>query len=203
MNDPLKEAVNTLLGRIAGSGCDDGVVSLAPDPSCHRCQFERGACLRATFGGHSAEFSTFDPLTATTRISFMAGADLRGPARRSAAAAIVNATAGFFCISRRHRACDPSCHAACMAELLVFLRGRRFSWVGEAECHDQVLRRLAVADPQHAAVLIVTGDGLTRDDIGEIISRDGPGREVLWIGPSTSAVAALLSHPHWCPHGVS
>ena len=203
MNDPLKEAVHTLFDRIAGSGCDEGVVSLAPDPSCIRCQFERGTCLRATFGGRSAEFSTFDPLTATTRISFMAGADLQGPAQRSAAAAIVNATAGFFCISRRHRACDPACHSTCTEELLAYLRGRRFAWIGEAECHDQVLRRLVIGNPRDAAVLLVTGDGLARDDIGEVISREGPGREVLWIGPSTSAVAALLSLPHWCPHGNS
>ncbi len=77
--DLIRTAIKRLESRLEGSGSEEGVVRIDTDPDRITCQYETGACLRATYGGRSAEFVTMDPLTATTRIGFMFGAGLEKP----------------------------------------------------------------------------------------------------------------------------
>jgi hypothetical protein len=74
--DLLRDAIDKLELRIAGSGSEDAIVTLVTDPDVIYCQYEKGACIKAVYGGRKAEFITADPLVATTRIGFMFGATL-------------------------------------------------------------------------------------------------------------------------------
>jgi len=131
--DLVRNAIKRLESRLEGSGSEEGVVRIDTDPDRIICQYEKGACLRATFGGRSSEFVTMDPLTATTRIGFMFGAGLEKPNQRAAACAILNVVAGFFCISRVLKSCLPESHPQCLAALrceigqapVLYWRGKR------------------------------------------------------------------------------
>ena len=74
--DLIRSAIKRLQTRIEGSGSEEGVVRIDIDSDRIVCQYEKGACLKAAYGGRSSEFVTMDPLTATTRIGFMFGAKL-------------------------------------------------------------------------------------------------------------------------------
>jgi len=116
--DILKDAVRRLEELTRGSGCEDGNIVLSVNPDRAVCQFEKGACMEAAFGGTTAEFITFEPTRGTTRLTFLFGAALERPAHRAAACAIINVMTGFLCISRTRLSCDPECHAACMRDLI-------------------------------------------------------------------------------------
>ena len=49
------------------SGCEDSGVVLDVNADAVTCQFERGAYMTASFGGRSAEFTTYDPSGQTQR----------------------------------------------------------------------------------------------------------------------------------------
>jgi len=115
--DIIGEAVKRLEDVVACGGCEDMGVRLDVEPDAETCQYERGACMTALFGGRIAEFVTDNPIRATTKISFMFGAPLDNPATRGAACAIINVTTAFFCISRVRRACPVASHGACLKEL--------------------------------------------------------------------------------------
>ncbi|MDD1711716.1 MAG: hypothetical protein LUQ69_00940, partial [Methanoregulaceae archaeon] len=101
------EATRKIEEQLRESGCEDGIVRIDTLPGCTLCQYEKGACMIASFGGRSAEFVTFDPVRATTRISFMFGATLEKTTQRIAACAIINVITGFLCLSRKLHACAP------------------------------------------------------------------------------------------------
>ena len=96
--DIITKAVRHLENRIHGSGSEEGIVTIETNPETVICQYERGACLRATYGGRSAEFVTMEPIVARTRIGFMFGATLEKLPQRAAACAIMNVATGFFCL---------------------------------------------------------------------------------------------------------
>lgn len=77
--DIVTDSVNRLEEMLKCSGCEETGVRLDVDPDAHNCQFERGACMTASFGGRTAEFVTDDPIRATTKISFMFGTPLEPP----------------------------------------------------------------------------------------------------------------------------
>ncbi|MBP1928642.1 hypothetical protein J2741_001189 [Methanolinea mesophila] len=199
--DLLVDAVKKLEETAKGSGCEDGTVVLRVDPERKYCQYERGACMEAVFAGRAAEFVTDNPTRATTRAGFMFGAALEKPAQRAAAAAITNALAGFFCISRVMRSCDPDCHARCLAGLReeigassVFVLGDCGVLSGEHERHR--IRHAGDADR-----VLVTGEGMIAPGAGDLLEASGNTGRVLFLGPSTAGVAALENIPHWCPFG--
>lgn len=198
--DLIRDSIDKLEQRIAGSGSEDAIVSLVTDPDVIYCQFEKGACIKAAYGGRSAEFITADPVVATTRIGFMFGATLGTLPQRAAAAAIINVVTGFFGISRVLKSCDPACHRECLAALRGDIGSGRFFPVG---LHGNVLARLGptCGDPETADVILVVGDGLIAKGTGDLLACIQGKKRVLFLGPSTSGVCALEGCLHWCPYG--
>ncbi|MDI9633192.1 MAG: hypothetical protein QFX32_03955 [Methanolinea sp.] len=197
--DIVKDAVRRLEEIVRGCGYEDGNIVLSVNPDRRVCQFEKGACMEAAFGGRVAEFVTFEPTRATTRLSFLFPAALEKPAHRAAACAILNVVARFLCISRVGRSCDPRCHAACMAELVAHVGGRK---AGGLHVPPPTLaafpRRADVAG--EGEIVLVNGEGLISEEFARLAGEGGAGR-VLLVGPSTAGVASLENLPHWCPYG--
>jgi len=198
--DIITRAVKHLENRIHGSGSEDGIVTIQTDPDVVICQYERGACLRATYGGRSAEFVTMEPIAVRTRIGFMFGAALEKFSQRAAACAIMNVTTGFFCLSRVLKACDPGAHKDCLAALKKEIGGGSIYPVGMA---PNALARLenVVTSPDEADIILVVGDGLIEPGTGDILSRYAGTKRILLVSPSTAGVGALLGCTHWCPFG--
>jgi hypothetical protein len=198
--DLIRDAIDKIELRIAGSGSEDAIVTLVTDPDVIYCQYEKGACIRAVYGGRSAEFITADPVVATTRIGFMFGAKLGSLPQRAAAAAIINVVTGFFGISRVLKSCDPARHRECLAALRADIGSGRIFPVG---LHTNVLARLGPAErnPEIADVVLVVGDGLIAEGTGDLIAGAEGKKRVLFLGPSTSGVSALEGCMHWCPYG--
>jgi hypothetical protein len=199
--DLLVDAIRKLEEKAKGSGCEDGTVVLRVDPQKKYCQYERGACMEAVFAGRVAEFITDNPIRATTRAGFMFGAPLEKPAQRAAAAAITNALAGFFCISRVMRSCDPECHARCLAGLREKVGGSSAFVLGDSEVLSEVYGKKAGQGPGDAGTVLVTGEGMISPGAGDLLEGSSGTRKVIFIGPSTSGVASLENIPHWCPFG--
>ena len=199
--DLLVDAIRKLEETAMGSGCEDGTVVLRVDPERKYCQFERGACMEAVFAGRAAEFITDNPTRATTRAGFMFGAPLEKPAQRAAAAAITNALAGFFCISRVMRSCEPECHARCLAGLREEVDGSSVFVLGDSEVLSGEFGRRAVQGPDVADTILVTGEGMISPEAGELLECSSGTRKVIFLGPSTSGVASIEKIPHWCPFG--
>ncbi len=197
--DILKDAVRKLEELTHGSGCEDGNIVLSVNPDRAVCQFEKGACMEASFGGRRAEFVTFHPTRATTRLPFLFGAALEKPQHRAAACAIINVMTGFLCISRTRISCDPECHAACRRELLERIGKKE---VGGLHVPGHVIASF----PRHTEVagggevVLAGGEGLISPEGGALLSGDSGGR-ILLVGPSTAGVACLENLPHWCPYG--
>jgi hypothetical protein len=198
--DILLDAVKRLEARTAGSGAEDAVVSLTTDPGTVYCQFEKGACMIAAYGGRSAEFITSYPVTAKTKIGFMFGSSLESLPQRAAAAAILNVTTGFFCISRVLRSCDRSMHRQCLADLLKKIGPGTVCPVG---LHGNVLSGLGLVGgtPESSGAFLIVGDGLISEGTGDLISSWRGKKRILLLGPSTAGLSALEGCDHWCPYG--
>ena len=198
--DLIRNAITRLESRLEGSGSEEGVVSIDTDPDRIICQYEKGACLMATFGGRSSEFVTMDPLTATTRIGFMFGAGLEKPNQRAAACAILNVVAGFFCISRVLKSCLPESHRECLTALRSEIGKARVCPIGMLPMawgkFDNVIN-----NPDEADVLLIVGDGLIQPATGDLIKKYRGVKRILFLSPSTGGVSALLGCEHWCPFG--
>jgi hypothetical protein len=198
--DLIQSAIKKLEARIEGSGSEEGIVRIDTDPDRVICQYEKGACLMAQYGGRFAEFVTMDPLTATTRIGFMFGSRLEKIPQRAAACAILNVVAGFFCISRILKSCPPEAHRECLAALRheighapVFLVGMLPAALGK---FDHV-----VNDPEAAEILLFVGDGMIQPGTGDLIKKYRGVKRVIFLAPSTGGVSSLLGCEHWCPFG--
>lgn len=197
--DIILSAVKKLQEISHHSGCEDGTIVLSVNPDRTVCQFEKGACMEAFFGGRIAEFVTFEPTRATTRLGFLFDATLEKTVHRAAACVIINVMAGFFCISRVRRSCPRDCHAACRAELIQKIGNDRIGGIG---IPGPVLESFpsyssAAGD---GGVVLVSGEGLISPEGSALL--DGPSADrVLLVGPSTAGVAALEKIRHWCPYG--
>ena len=198
--DLVRNAIKRLESRLEGSGSEEGVVRIDTDPDRIICQYEKGACLRATFGGRSSEFVTMDPLTATTRIGFMFGAGLEKPNQRAAACAILNVAAGFFCISRVLKSCLPESHRECLAALRCEIGTSPVCLIGMLPMARGKFDHV-VNDPDEADVLLIVGDGLIQPGTGELVEKYKGVKRILFLSPSTGGVSALLGCEHWCPFG--
>jgi hypothetical protein len=155
--------------------------------------------MEAAFGGRVAEFVTFEPTRATTRLAFLFDADLLKPAHRAAACAIINVIAGFLCISRVRRSCPRECHAACRADLLREIGERR---VGGLKIPAPALESFPyrTTGTGDCEVILVSSEGLISQAGCTLM--DGPVKDrVLLVGPSTAGVASLENLRHWCPYG--
>lgn len=197
--DPILSAVQKLKELTLHSGCEDGAIVLSVNPDRKVCQFEKGACMEAFFGGRIAEFVTFEPIRATTKLGFLFDATLEKIAQRAAACAIINVMAGFLCISRVRRSCPPECHAACRADLIQKTGSSRVAGMG-------IPAPVLESFPSHNSssadgdVILVSGEGLISAD-GTTLMNGPSAEKVILVGPSTAGFAALEKIPHWCPYG--
>jgi hypothetical protein len=161
---------------------------------------EHGACLKALYGGRSAEFVTSEPMTAKTRIGFMFGATLEKPPLRAAACSILNVVTGFFCFSRVLKSCDPDRHRDCLSALRQEIGMGTVFPLGMTSNAAARFERV-VATPGEADVILVVGDGLIDPTIGDLLTKYHGKKHILFLSPSTAGVSALIGCPHWCPYG--
>jgi hypothetical protein len=202
MTDIITESVKKLEALLEHSGCADAGVLLDVDPDARNCQFERGACMSASFGGRCAEFVTFDPIRARTKISFMFGAPLDTSSVRGAACAILNVATGFLCISRVLRACPPSSHTACLGQLAEEVADKKiFFCSGGAAPLEERFRDQFVPDPSAADLVMINGEGIIDIGTGNLVENNKATKRILCIGPSTAGIARLNDVEHWCPFG--
>ncbi|HII99376.1 MAG TPA: hypothetical protein HA272_09050 [Methanoregula sp.] len=201
--DIVIESVKKLETLLEHSGCSDGSIQLDVDPDSVNCRYEKGACMTAEFGRKQGVFTTFDPIRACTKISFMFGAPLGTPAVRGAALAIVNVAAGFFCLARTLHPCVSSSHASCGADMAAELAGKQVYITGTMHSLESLPGIYFTTDPSSAAVILIGGDGLILPEAGELISRYAQKARIICIGPSTAGTARLNGLEHWCPYGQS
>jgi hypothetical protein len=203
MTDIITESVKKLEALLEHGGCTDAGVLLDVDPDARNCQFEHGACMIAAFGGRCAEFVTYDPIRARTKISFMFGAPLDTSAVRGAACAIINVATGFLCVSRVLRACPPSSHTGCLGQLFKEVAGKKIYCIGNIERFREQCRNNLVPSMSDAEVIIINGDGIIGAGTGDIIETSKATKRIICVGPSTAGVARLQEFEHWCPFGRS
>jgi hypothetical protein len=201
--DILIDSVNKLEAILKPSGCDEGGVLLDVKPDAVNCQFDRGACMTATFGGRSADFVTNDPIRAQTKISFMFGAPLDSPAARGAACAMINAATGFFCLSRVLHACPGSKHADCMRELSMVMEEKRVFCMGSMPSIENTSRTEIATEAKSADLILINAEGILDTGLGDFLAEFAGKKRILCLGPSTAGVARLQQIEHWCPYGTS
>jgi hypothetical protein len=199
--DIIRESVVKIREILEHSGCEDDIL-LDVSPKAVNCQFERGACMRALFGGRTADFVTFDPIRARTKISFMYDAPLDTLSTRGAASAIANVVTGFFCLSRVLHACEKSSHAPCLAELKKKVGGKNVFCIGEIAGIGQ-FAGMVVQDPETADVILIGSDGLVAEGTGDLIERYRKRKQIICIGSSVAGISRLHLLEHWCPYGMS
>jgi hypothetical protein len=200
--DIIIDTVTKLESMMKDSGCEDSGVVLDVNPDTVICQFERGACMTASFGGRSADFITYDPIRANTKISFMFGTPLDTPQVRGAAVAIVNVATGFFCLSRVLHSCPESSHTECFRQLLDELRGKRIFCMGSMPAINAAFKSAIVKTPQDADVILMNGEGIIEKGTGDIIRTFKDTKRIICLGPSTAGVARLNQFELWCPFGT-
>jgi len=200
--DIVIDAVKKLQDTLRHSGCEDGPVVLRADPDIVSCQYEKGACMEAGFGGRTGEFVTFDPIRATTKSEFMFGAPLDTPATRGAACAVLNVVTAFLCMSRGVRACPVSCHPACRQELTARLRTTRVYSIGPFPPAMQETGGFIVNSPDFADCILVNNESLIAAGTGDLIEKYRENKTVLLLGPSTAGIASLERLERFCPYGT-
>jgi hypothetical protein len=200
--DIIIETVKKLETMMKDSGCEDGGVILDVNPDTINCQFEHGACMTASFGGRSADFTTLNPIRAKTKISFMFGAPLEALPVRGAAAAIVNVVAGFFCLSRILHSCPGSSHHKCKRQLLDELDGKKIFCFGSIPEIETTFSSSIVMTPLEADFILINGEGIIVLGVGTILVNYNGTKQVLCLGPSTAGIARLNHLEHWCPYGT-
>lgn len=199
--DIITDSVNRLQEHLEQCGCEDTGVRLDVDPDRVLCEYERGACMVATFGGRTAEFATDDPIRALTRISFMFGAPLETPNVRSAACAIINVATGFFCLSRVLHACPKALHTPCMAELAGELQGHRVYCAGTMPALGRLPGPEITTNVEEADTILINHEGLIAPETGDLVTTWSGKKRILFLGPSTAGVSRLQDREHWCPYG--
>jgi len=200
--DLIIDTVTKLESMMKESGCEDSGVVLEVNSDTVNCQFERGACMTASFGGRSADFITYDPIRAKTKISFMFGTPLDTSPVRGAAVAIVNVATGFFCLSRILHSCPESSHSECRRQLLHELGEKRIFCRGSMSAVDTAFRSTIVKNPQDADVILINGEGIIEQGTGTTLLNNKDTKRILCLGPSTAGVARLNQLELWCPFGT-
>jgi hypothetical protein len=201
--DIIRESVIKIKEILEHGGCGDGDVLLEVNPDTKNCQFEKGACMTASFGGRTADFITFDPIRARTKIPFMYDAPLDTPSTRSAASVIVNVVTGFFCLSRVLHACTESAHAPCIVELKREIEGKKIYCIGSIPEIEHQVRGMVVPDPEIAEIILINGEGMIAEGTGDLIEQYKGKKPILCIGSSVAGVSRIQMLEHWCPYGRS
>jgi hypothetical protein len=199
--DIIIQAVKKLEALLEHSGCNESGVLLDVDPGVVNCQFELGACMTATFGGKCGVFTTFDPIRASTKISFMFDAPLDTPPVRGAACAIINVATGFFCLARVLRPCKKGSHFSCMQDLTAEISGKQVSCIGSKSGFESQPGIHLSDDLTRAEVILINGEGVIGEGVGDEIEKYRTSKRIICIGPSSVGIARLYELEHWCPYG--
>ncbi|WP_319378965.1 hypothetical protein [uncultured Methanocorpusculum sp.] len=194
----LHDAVKKLHDVAHGIGTEDGDLVYISRPEKHVCQFCSGSCLQVCFGGRVAEIASTEPFCAKMRLENLYGAPLKSPKTKAAAAGALTVVAGFLMLIRKLGPCPTVNFEDCLEELVqhlsrknVYILGRDIPGIQQA---------LFLED---AEVVLVTGDALLSDDLlAEIDEAVVLEKELLFLGPSCTGVAALLGKKSWCPYGT-
>jgi len=202
MMDIIIETVKKLETMMKDSGCEDGEIVLDVIPDTVNCQFERGACMTASYGGRSADFITRNPIRAKTKMSFMFGAPLDALPVRGAAAVIVNVVTGFFCLSRTLHSCPGSSHRDCQRQLVDELGGKKIFFYDSIPEIEPVLGCTIVTTPHVADIILINGEGIIAQGAGTMFMDNKETKRILCLGPSTAGIARLNNLEHWCPYGT-
>jgi len=200
--DIITGSVKKITMFLKNSGCEEGSVVLDVDADIIYCQYDKGACMVATFGGRSAEFVTHDPIRARTKISFMFDAALETIRSRAAACSIINVAAGFFCVSRILHSCPETSHSECLKQLEHEMKGKRILCIGGMHSIETAFRNSIVHDPDTADVILINSEGIIKQSTGDIVQKYKDSKKILCIGPSTAGVARLNQIELWCPFGT-
>jgi hypothetical protein len=200
--DLIIDTVKKLESIVKDSGCEESGVVIDVRSNTINCQFERGVCMTASFGGRSADFITYDPIRANTKISFMFGTPLDTPPVRGAAVAIVNVATGFFCLSRVLHSCPKSSHTDCFRQLINELGEKKIFFIGTMPAIDAALKSAIVKNPQDADVILMNGEGIIEKHTGDLIRTYKDTKRILCLGPSTAGIARLNHFEIWCPFGT-
>lgn len=201
--DIIRDSVLKIREILEHGGCGEGDVLLDVNPDARNCQFEKGACMSASFGGRTADFVTFDPIRARTKISFMYSAPLDTPATRGAASAIINVVTGFFCLSRVLHSCPESSHTPCLGELRREQGNLRICIIGEIPAIGHHFAGQIVPDPESADIILIGGDGMISPGTGDLIERYREKKRLIGVGPSVAGLCRIHQLEHWCPYGRS
>jgi hypothetical protein len=199
--DIIIESVKKIEEMVEHCGVEEGDVILDTNPDNVNCQYERGACLVASFGGKTAEFVTDNPVRARTKLSFMFGVPLEAPQARSAAASILNVLAGFFALTRIQHSCKASDHAPCLECLRKEIEGKQIMCYGSITAVERELRQFVVNSPEEADIILFNGEGIASPEAGDIVKEFGTTKRIICVGPSTSGIARLNQIENWCPYG--
>jgi hypothetical protein len=197
----IHEAVKKLRVLLEGSGLEGGVVTLKRNADALRCQYERGVCVEAHFGGGHGQVTTNFPLQAATRISFMYDAPLQSPQERVAALAIINAASGFFVLSRKLHACRPEDYLPCLSELHRMLGTSPVACIGDATVIAREFGDQLTNSPDQAEVILVVADGAIAPSTFDLIDEWRGKKRMIFLGPSFPGLCALMNLEHWCPYG--
>jgi hypothetical protein len=197
----LDDAVARLEHQIEGSGCEDAQAVLRRAPDAPRCQYVRGACLEVCFGGKSGHVATEYPLQGAVPVTSMFGAKFSTGEQRTAALAILNATAGFLSLARKLTACDPARYTDCFRDLKKSLAGKPAYAAAPIPVLAGVPGIVLVDEPADAETLLVTPAALTTETSLAIVSGWPPQKRIIFLGPSVAGVSQILGKEHWCPYG--
>ncbi len=200
--DIIIDSVKKIHTLLKNSGCEGSCIVLDVDPDRVYCQYDKGACMVAIFGGRSAEYVTQDPIRAQTKISFMFGASLDTSPTRAAACSIINVAAGFFCISRILHSCPELSHNECRKQLEREIIGKRIFCLGSIPAVESALGAFVVDDPSNAEIILINSEGISGPDTGNIVQQYKDKKRIICIGPSTAGIARLNQIELWCPFGT-
>ena len=200
--DIIIESVQKIEKMVENCGCEEGDVILDNNPDKVNCQFERGACMVASFGGKTAEFVTDNPVRARTRLEFLFDAPLDTPQTRSAAGSVVNVLSAFFSLTRIHHSCPAASHMPCLELLAREIAGKRIKCIGTMPAIEPEFRKYLVETPEEADILLFNGEGITEQEAGDLIDASRDPKRIICLGPSVSGIARLHQLEHWCPFGT-
>ena len=194
----LHDAIKKLHEVAAGMGAEDGDLVYISRSENHICQFCTGSCLQVCFGGRIAEISSKDPFCAKMRLENLYDAPLKTSKTKAAAAGALTAVAGFLMLIRKLGPCPTVNFEDCRDELILELRGKSVYVLGRDIAGLNQALLLEEAD-----VVLVTGDSLLDSDLLEEIDEAVMlEKELLFLGPSCTGIAALLGKKSWCPYGT-
>ncbi|MDO5844405.1 MAG: hypothetical protein Q4Q53_04595 [Methanocorpusculum sp.] len=194
----LIDAVKKMKNIAEGMGTEDGDLIFASLPDNHVCQFCSGKCMGAEFGGHVAEISTPEPFTAKMRLENLFDAPLKSVKTKYAAAGAITTVSGFLMLTRKTAVCSDVMFEDCLAELVDFCKGKDVYIIGK-----DIAGISQTLTSDEADLILISGDAFSEDssveEIDEVIAS---GKDVLFVGPNCTGIAAVLQKPSWCPYGT-